>query len=54
MRQSVGSRVLVRSMLLLMWAAGALQVCTAQQTAAQAPASRSFACLQSPHGGPDL
>src|SRR6266481_1650501 len=38
MRWSAGSRVLVRSMLLLMWAAGALLVCTAQQTAAQAPA----------------
>src|SRR5882757_2425275 len=38
MRWSAGSRVLVRSMLLLMWAAGTLLACTAQQAAAQAPA----------------
>lgn len=39
MRRSVGSRVLVRSMLLLMWAAGTLLVCEAQQTQAPAPAA---------------
>src|SRR5258705_1939753 len=46
MRRSLGSCVLVRSMSLLMWAAGTLLACTAQQAAAQAPAPAASAAYK--------